>query len=66
MLCKDTKSLSASPRSFAFSNSASLSSFFPGSSRASLSLSADYLRSPLFVFAVSNAIIAALLAQSRR
>jgi len=31
-----------------------------------LRLSADYLRSPLFVFAVFNAIIAALLAQSRR
>ncbi|TKY70421.1 hypothetical protein E2542_SST06711 [Spatholobus suberectus] len=31
-----------------------------------LRLSADYIRSPLFVFAVSNAIIAALLAQSRR
>ncbi|RDY09344.1 hypothetical protein CR513_06279, partial [Mucuna pruriens] len=31
-----------------------------------LRLSAGYLRSPLFVFAVSNAIIAALLAQSRR
>ncbi|KAK7367363.1 hypothetical protein VNO80_09375 [Phaseolus coccineus] len=31
-----------------------------------LRLFADYLRSPLFVFAVFNAIIAALLAQSRR
>ncbi|KHN36082.1 uncharacterized protein LOC114405704 [Glycine soja] len=31
-----------------------------------LQISADYLRSPLFVFAVSNAIIAAVLAQSRR
>jgi len=31
-----------------------------------LRLSADCLRSPLFVFAVFNAIIAALLAQSRR
>ncbi|KAK7309308.1 hypothetical protein RJT34_05928 [Clitoria ternatea] len=31
-----------------------------------LRLTADYLRSPLFVFAVFNAIIAALLAQSRR
>ncbi|KAK7307520.1 hypothetical protein VNO77_40656 [Canavalia gladiata] len=31
-----------------------------------LRLSANYLRSPLFVFAISNAIIAALFAQSRR